>query len=175
MFLHGHQFVSFGGGFPCHQHLAQKPGAAWLHWNVELLIWCLQPAGKLSECVSCGSVTGPPPGAGGRKEGKWSLIRIFFHTLSANFFHFGFFAGSQGYSNVLEIWNFSTGRERMKYLADAFLRKWQMRESTGGSRGLSVHVTRALRAGCTFAVLVQHFMAINVTESSNNSSWKGIP
>lgn len=50
-----------------------------------------------------------------------------------------------------------------------------MHESTGGSRGLSVHVTRALCTGCTFAVLVQHFMAISVTESSNNSNWKGIP
>lgn len=105
----------------------------------------------------------PTQGRGGRKEGKWSLIRIFFfsHTVS-KFFHFGFFVGSQGYSNVLEIWNFPTGRERMKYLADAFLRKWQMHESTGGSRGLSVHVTRALCTGCTFAVLVQHFMAISV-------------
>lgn len=28
---------------------------------------------------------------------------------------------------------------------------------------------------CVRAVLVQHFMAINVAQSSNNSDWKGIP
>lgn len=35
-----------------------------------------------------------------------------------------------------------------------------MHESTGGSRGLSVRVTRALCVVCTFAVLVQHFMQL---------------
>lgn len=28
---------------------------------------------------------------------------------------------------------------------------------------------------CVHAVLVQHFTAINVAQSSNNSNWKGIP
>lgn len=38
-----------------------------------------------------------------------------------------------------------------------------MHESPGGCRGLSVSLGL-----CMQAVLVQHFMAINVTQSSNN-------
>lgn len=45
-----------------------------------------------------------------------------------------------------------------------------MHESTGSCRGLSVSLGL-----CVHAVLVQHFMAINVAQSSNNSDWKGIP
>lgn len=44
------------------------------------------------------------PTRGGGKEGRKmkSDKNFFSHTVS-KFFHFGFFAGSQGYSNVLEI------------------------------------------------------------------------
>lgn len=56
----------------------------------------------MSECASCGSVSGSPTGR--VKEGrKMKSDKNSFHTLSAIFFHFGLFVDSQGYSNVLEI------------------------------------------------------------------------
>lgn len=41
-------------------------------------------------------------------------------------------------------------------------------EAVGGCLSVSLGL-------CVQAVLGQQFMAINVTESSNNSNWKGIP
>lgn len=75
------------------------------------------------EGVSCGSVTRPPPPQRGRKERKWSLIRTFFLALSANFFLLDCLLVAKV---ILMHWKYETsqtGRERMKYLTDAFLRK----------------------------------------------------
>lgn len=125
-----------------------KPGAVWLHWNVELLIWCPACGKTVSECVSCGSVSGPLPGVG--EEGrKMKSDKKFISSHCQQIFHFGLFVGSQGYSNALRIQNFSNRKRTGEISYRAFLRKWQMHESTGGCRGLSVCVTRALCAGCS--------------------------
>lgn len=74
------------------------------------------------EGVSCGSVTRRPPPLD-RKEGKWSLIRISFVALSANFFLLDCLLVAKV---ILMCWKYETsqtGREWMKYLTDAFLRK----------------------------------------------------
>lgn len=42
----------------------------------------------------------PTPGGKGR---KMKSDKIFFSRTVSNFFHFGLFLGSQGYSNALEI------------------------------------------------------------------------
>lgn len=90
--------------------------------SVELLNWSLQLAGKLSECVLCGSVSKPPPGRG--KEGrKMKSDKNSFHTLSANLFFLGCLLIA---SVIVMFWKYKTsqtGREWARYLTDAFLRK----------------------------------------------------
>lgn len=157
MFLNGHQFVSFGGGFqcfPCHQHLVQQSQEQCD--CTEILNYWYGVFSCWKTCLSVyhvGVWVGPHLGLGGRgrKENR-SLIRIFFSHTVSKFFSFWIIVIVmlwKGYSNALETWNFSNRKRTVKYLTHAFLRKWQMHESTGGSRGLSVCVTRALCADCS--------------------------
>lgn len=77
----------------------------------------------MSECVSCGSVSRPPPTVGEEGRKMKSDKNFFFHTLSANFFILDCLLVAKV---IVMLWKYETsqtGREWVKYLTDAFLRK----------------------------------------------------
>lgn len=62
----------------------------------------------MSECVSCGSVTGPPPRAGGEGRKMKSDKNFFFHTLSANFFILDFLLVAKV---IVMCWKYETSQQ----------------------------------------------------------------